>query len=197
MERNRPRPTARLRWAVENTSPAAALRSRTTRPSGWPARPPLRPARARTPAAGGCAAGGGWARRRRSRRASPSTTRPAPPASPARWTRSGSSRCSRTPPRHRSLSPTKVRRAHAPRRDPAGRRLVQSARSRQARDRALPSRSRFTSPASPGRAARCWCRPPSGSPGAARPPPARSSRSLARARRARSPPDSPGRAPRR
>ena len=123
--------------------------------------------RARTPAAGG------WARRRRSRRASPSTTRPAPPASPARWTRGGSSRCSRTPPLHRSLSPTRVRRAHAPRRNRAGRRLVQSRRSRQARDRALPSRTRFTSPATPGRARPCRRRPASDSHAAAPRPPAR------------------------
>ena len=34
MERNRPRPTGRLRWAVENASPAAALRSKTLRPLG-------------------------------------------------------------------------------------------------------------------------------------------------------------------
>ena len=135
-------------------------------PSGPPARPPFAQ-RARTPAAAG------WARWRRSRRASPSTTRPAPPASPARWTRSGSSRCSRTPPLHRSLSPTRVRPALAPHRDRAGRRLVQSRRSRQARDRALPSRDRFTSPATPGRAPRWRRRPASHSRAAAPRPPAR------------------------
>ena len=101
----------------------------------------------------------------------PSTTRPAPPASPARWTRSGSSRCSRTPPRHRSLSPTEGSAGHAPRRDRAGRRLVQSRRSRQARDRSPPSRDRFTSPATPGRAPRWRRRPASHSRAAAPRPP--------------------------
>ena len=34
MERNRPRPTGRLRWAVENASPAAVLRNTTVQPLG-------------------------------------------------------------------------------------------------------------------------------------------------------------------
>ena len=61
--------------------------------------------------------------------------------------------------------------------------------------RAVPSRGRFTSPASLGRGTRCWPRPASGSPGAARPPPARSSRFPGRAPRGRSRPGSPGRTP--
>ena len=137
-------------------------------PSGWPARPPLRPARARSPAAGG------WARRRRSRRASPSTTRPAPPASPARldarWIQP-------LQPNTASASVAVADEgsagAHAPPGSSAGRRLVQSRRSRQARDRALPSRARFTSPATPGRARPCRRRPASDSRAAAPRPPAR------------------------
>ena len=140
MEPNRPRPTGRLRWAVENASPAAALRSRTARPSGWPARPPSCPAPARTPAAGG------WARRRRSRRAAPPARRTTPPRK-----RSAPRAASRRDGRGRSSSRARhdspARRAALRRpRGPPGRSRNATPRRRGWRG----SLSRHSAPRSPG-----------------------------------------------